>query len=87
MTGSGIRLPKSIHYSKNVYTLFTHDARTFHNQSIILYPPFNQSHINSHYRADLEVFLRNGRASIKDLCFDFEYTYFLLKHYSKFCKF
>ncbi len=86
MTGSDIRLPKSIHYTKNVYTLFTHDARTFHNESFILYPPWNQSHINSHFRGDIQTFLWNGRASITKFSFDFEYAYFLLKNYSDFCK-
>ena len=86
MTGSGIRLPKSIHYSKNVYTLFTHDARNFNNESKILDAPFNQSHINSHFRGDIQGFLWQGRASIRHFSFDFEYVYFLLKNYSNFCK-
>ena len=87
MTGAQIRLPKSIHYSKNVYILFTHDAFAFNDDSYILYPPWNQSHINSHFRADLEPFFRNNfQITIKDFSFDFEYTYFLLQTYSKICK-
>ena len=87
MTGPEIRLPKSIHYSKNVQILFTHDAHAYNSDSFILYPPWNQSHINSHFRADLQPFFYGGEASIRDFSFDFEYSYFLLKNYTNFCKY
>ena len=85
ITGPRKRLPKSIHYTKNVYSLFTHDAIHYAKDSIILEAPWIDTHVNSHFRADLSVFFGNEENSIRGLNFDYEYLFFLLQRYTDYC--
>jgi hypothetical protein len=75
---------KEIHYYKNVKSIFNNNAKdTARNTWKILAPSNN---FISHFRTDLTNFYEeNIGGSIKKLNFDFEYIFFLLKKFSKFC--
>ena len=86
VTGNNRRLPKSIHYTKNVYSIFTHDALHYNETSIILKAPIYNGHINAHFRDELiSLFEKPENVSVKSIDFDFEYAFYLLKTYSNFC--
>ena len=86
ITGNSKRLPKSIHFTRNVYTIFTHYALHYEKDSIILNAETTDGHVNSHFRLDLSVFFRKyDEIPITTINFDFEYVYFLLKNYTNFC--
>ena len=81
------RFPKSIHYTQNVKSLFTHNALNFTQDSIILKANAQHAHINSHFRLDLSVFYRkNLEISIKNLAIDYEYFIYLIENFSDYCQ-
>ena len=80
------RCPKSIHYTKNVKSIFTHDALSFTAGSIILNPDYNNGHFNSHYRSDISDFYKkNIQVPIRRLGIDFEFGFFLIKNSTDYC--
>ena len=86
ITGEKKRLPKSVSYTKNVYGLFTHCPLHFKKGSIVLKAPSSDLHVNSHYRLHINSFINSpGENSIKNLGFDFEFIFFLLKKFTQYC--
>jgi hypothetical protein len=80
------RFPKSIHYTKNVQTLFTHDASAFTKDSIILNADKENGHMNSHFRGDLVSFYHEHRtSSIRNIGIDFDYLMYLIKDFTTLC--
>jgi hypothetical protein len=75
---------KEIHYYKNVKSIFNNNAKdTARNTWKILAPSNN---FISHFCTDLTNFYdENIGGSINKLNFDFEYIFFLLRKFSKFC--
>lgn len=80
------RFPKSIHYSKNVYTLFTHDAWNYVNESFIVYLNASETHTSPHFRVDpSQFFAVKLENSIRSLAIDHEYIFYLLKNNTDYC--
>ena len=80
----GRRWPKSVFYSKNVRTLGIHIATEIINGSWIMKPKAINGDFCSHYRkehTDPDLV----REPIGNLKIDFEYIFFFIKKYTKFC--
>ena len=83
---SGERLPKSIHYFKNIRTVNIHTVEVIEPDNCWLIRSSETSgYFSSHYRNEVEQFFQNYTNSIRNLNFDFEYLFFILKKYSEFC--
>ena len=82
---TGERHPKSIHHYKNTRTLDIHYVSETVDRSWIIIPSEIDGHFSAHYRPEMEHFKRNFTGSIRDLNIDFEYLFFILKKYAKFC--
>ena len=76
---------KKIHYYKNVYSIFTHWASDFEEDSWTLIPSPNEGHLIHHFRNSWKFRPDISTDSIRLLNIDYEYLFFLLKHYSSFC--
>jgi hypothetical protein len=86
VSGNERRLPKSIHYTKNVYSIFTHDALHYESSSIILNASIDNGHLNNHFRDELNIFFyKYQNFSIKTINYDFEYLFYLLKTHTNYC--
>jgi hypothetical protein len=77
---------KKIHYYKNVYTIFTHWATDFEEDSWTFIPSPLDGHLIHHFRKTWKNKSYVSTDSIRLLNIDFEYLFFLLKNYSPFCK-
>ena len=87
ITEGNERIGKSIHYFKNVKSLFIHYAQ----DSVEDHWSFDSNeldgHFLPHFRKDtFEVINKNFNGSIRNLNIDFEYVIFLLKNYTSFCE-
>ena len=78
---------KEIHYYKNVKSIYHHNHLSTERDSWT----FNASFINKdfvgHFRNDMPSWLFDGSlsGSIRNMNFDFEHIFYLLKKYTKFC--
>jgi hypothetical protein len=77
--------PKKVYYYKNVYSVFTHWPVDFENDTWELMPSPNSGHLVHHFRDKLEIKNINFTESIRNIGFDFEYTFFMLKNFTNFC--
>ncbi len=77
--------PKKVHYYKNVYSVFTHWAVDFENDTWELMPSPYGGHLVHHYRDKLEIKNINFTEPIRNIGFDFEYTFLMLKNFTNFC--
>ena len=82
---SGERNPKSIHHFKNTKSLDIHYVSEKVQNGWIIIPSDINGHFSTHYRAEVEHFKRNFSGSIRQLNIDFEYLFYILKKYAKFC--
>ena len=78
------RMGKEIHYYKNVKSVFNHYAKEKVSGSWSFEAPALNGHLLRHYRS-LSKKRLSMSTSIKNLNIDFEYTFFLLKKFTKFC--
>ena len=85
LTESNERMGKTIHYYKNVKSLFVHYAEEKSEDHWSFEPPAYHGHFMSHYRMAPKQKRQNFTGSIKKLNIDFEYVFFLLKNYTTFC--
>ena len=76
---------KKIHYYKNVYSIFTHWATDFEEDSWTFIPSPTDGHLIHHFRKTWKNINYISTDSIRLLNIDYEYLLFLLKDYSKFC--
>ena len=79
------RLGKSVHFSKNVKTIFLHDVEESENQTWQLVIPANSGHYVSHFRETLNFFTGNFNSSIRNLNIDFEYLFNIIKKHTNYC--
>jgi hypothetical protein len=81
------RCAKSIHYSKNVISVHIHYPVQIRNGTFNLdLDPLN-GHFQNHFRFKNENFFKkNFTNSIRNLNFDFEYSYFMLSNHTNFCR-
>jgi hypothetical protein len=77
--------PKKVHYYKNVYSVFTHWAVDFENDTWDLMPSPDSGHLVHHFRDKLEIKHKNFTEPIRIIGFDFEYTFLMLKNFTNFC--
>jgi hypothetical protein len=77
---------KKIYYYKNVYSIFTHWAMDFEKDSWTFIPSPIDGHLIHHFRKTWKYKHDLTTDSIKILNIDYEYLFFLLKHFSNFCK-
>jgi hypothetical protein len=75
---------KSIHYYKNVKSLFVHFAEEMSEDHWSFEPLADHGHFISHFRSTSKK-KKNYTGSVKKLNIDFEYTFYLLKNFSYFC--
>jgi hypothetical protein len=88
ITEGNERMGKSIHYYKNVKTLFVHYAQEISKTSWSFEPSESDGHFLSHFRHDVsDMYNKNFKGSIRQLNVDFEYLTFLLKNFTNFCNF
>ena len=77
---------KAIHYYKNVKSLFIHYGFDAVKDHLSFHADEFDGNILSHFRVDpLPTINKNFSGSIRKLKIDFEYTFYLLKNYTKFC--
>ena len=77
---------KSIHYYKNVKSLFVHYAQEVSKKHWSFEPSASNGHFLSHYRDDVsDMYNKNFKGSIRQLSIDFEYLTLLLKNFTNFC--
>jgi hypothetical protein len=87
VTDAKNRLGKSVHFSKNVKTVFIHDVEESEEKTWQLRVPPINGHVVSHFRKDVQlVYHENQNSSIRNLNIDSEYLIYLLKKYANFCK-
>ena len=84
------RWPKEIHYYKHVKSIYNHWALDKDNKAWSFTPSATDGHFLPHFRKNIDViwtnFRNNFTSSIRNLNFDFEYMFYLLKHYTNFCE-
>jgi hypothetical protein len=76
---------KKIHYYKNVYSIFTHWATDYENDSWTFIPSPMDGHLIHHFRKSWKFRPDISIDSIRLFNIDYEYLFFLLKHFSDFC--
>jgi hypothetical protein len=76
---------KKIHYYKNVFSVFTHWAVDFDNETWDISPSPYSGHFIHHFRESHEKMSKNSTQSIRNFGIDFEYTFSLLKNFTHFC--
>jgi hypothetical protein len=76
---------KKIHYYKNVYSIFTHWATDYENDSWTFIPSSMDGHLIHHFRKSWKFRPDISIDSIRLFNIDYEYLFFLLKHFSDFC--
>ncbi len=77
---------KEIHYYKNVKSLYHHYAMEVDVDSWKFTPSPYNGHYLAHYRKNVaEIVRSNWSGSIRKLNIDFQYLFFLLKKFTKFC--
>lgn len=76
---------KKIHYYKNVNTIFTHWPLDYEEDTWTFIPSPENGHIVHHFREQFKPSQQNFTDSIRLLSVDYEYLFFLLKRFSKFC--
>ena len=89
MTEGKERFGKRIHFYKYVKTIWVHTPQTVDtgHWDCTSKEPLN-GYFVAHYRADIgKTYRLNATGSIRKLNIDFEYVFFLLKNYTKFCEF
>ena len=79
------RMHKSIHYYKNVNTMWVHHAKEHEKKSWAFWPSVFDGHFIKHYRENLKITKRVFTGTIRKLNIDFEYIFYLLKKYTSFC--
>ena len=77
---------KAIHYYKNVKSLFVHFAQDYNQDSWSFSPSAYNGHFLTHYRKIPKEKRKNFTGTIRKLNIDFEYLFFLLKNFTKFCE-
>ena len=88
ITESKERAQKEIHYYKNIKSVFVHFAEEKSKDSWDVIPSsVYTSHILSHFRSKIVYSDFNATGSVQKLNVDFEYTFFSLQQFSKFCNF
>jgi hypothetical protein len=85
LTEANERMGKSIHYYKNVKSLFVHYAEEKSEDHWSFQPSVYHGHFMTHYRKTPKQKRQNFTGSIKKLNIDFEYVFFLLKNFTSFC--
>ena len=81
------RWPKEIHYYKNVKSIWNHWVIETDKNAWSFTPSPENGHFLPHYRADIAaIYKKNYNATIRKLNVDFEYSFYLLKKYTNFCK-
>ena len=85
LTEPNERMGKTIHYYKNVKSLFVHYAEESSEDHWLLSPSQFHGHFISHYRMFPKQKRQNFTGSIRKLNIDFEYIFFLLKKFTNFC--
>ena len=78
------RMGKAIHYYKNVKSLFIHYAEELVEDNWSFHAPSLHGNFLPHYRISSKE-KKNFTIPINKLKLDFEYAFFLLKNYTKFC--
>ncbi len=79
------RWPKSIHYYKNVRSIFVHYATDTIPGSWSISPSELEGHTLTHFRENYEIMLGDFNATIRKLNFDFEYLTYVIKKFSNNC--
>ena len=85
LTEADHRLGKSVHFSKNVNTIFLHDVEEAVDGTWQLIVPRNSGHYVSHYRQVNNFYETNLNSSIKNLNIDFEYFYYWVYTFTDLC--
>ena len=84
------RMGKKIHYYKNVKTLWVHwawDVEKIQGTWTCCDDNSLEGGFVLHFRENIRrIWKANYTGSIRKLNFDFEYVYFLLKHFTNYCK-
>ena len=79
------RPTKSVHYYKNINTIFIHRPLDYDESAWNIQVPYAMGHL-SHFRHSMSrLFKWNSTGSIKKLNLDFEYVIFLLKNFTSVC--
>ena len=79
------RSPKTIHYYKNVNTIWIHRPLDYKKSAWDI-RSYKWGHFISHFRSEMnEIYLRNFTGPIRKLNIDFEYVFFLLKNFTNYC--
>ena len=87
LTEGNERIGKSIHYYKNIKSLFVHYAQDYAADQWTFDAPEIEGYMLSHYRIDAsEIYSRSFEGSIRKLNIDLEYLFNLLKNYTSFCE-
>jgi hypothetical protein len=84
VTEGNERLGKSIHYYKNVKSIWIHGTKSVKKNSWYLSPPYLNGHFLHHNRQKYTA--RKFVGTIRKLNIDFEYVFFLLKNYTTYCE-
>ena len=76
---------KKVYYYKNVYSVFTHFPVDYENDTWNVEPSPYSGHLVHHFRDEFQIKYKNFTESIRNIGFDFEYTFFILKNFTNIC--
>ena len=76
---------KKVYYYKNVYSVFTHWPLDYEKDTWNVVPSPDSGHLVQHYRDKHEVRSKNYTESIRNIGYDFEYIFLILKKFTNIC--
>ena len=79
------RAGKTIHYYKNVKSVFMHYARDFDKSSKMIIASAASGNTLRHYRGTPKAMKRNINGTIRKINIDYEYVFYLLNNFTDFC--